>query len=259
MKSSAALAVCAIQICAQAPQPTHGGFSGTFSSPAFLPAPVTAAPYSGEEILTTLQILPDGTKITRARSMRKVYRDWAGRTREEQPLGPPAPSREGPPAPGYAVALVIITDPVEGARYLLDPVNRVAHRSKAQVTAPSTAPNPLRVQPTPGGPPRTPITRKPLGTEIINGFPAEGERRMTTSPPGFIGNDRPIVQVTEIWTSVDLKVPIRQITQDPARGESTVELTNINRSEPDGALFRPPANYTVVDETGPFSVGFSLR
>jgi hypothetical protein len=65
-----------------------------------------------------------------------------------------------------------------------------------------------------------------------------------------MGNDRPLVRVTESWISPDLKLPVLWKNSDPRMGESTMRLQNINRSEPDPALFGVPAGYQIVDENG---------
>jgi hypothetical protein len=41
---------------------------------------------------------------------------------------------------------------------------------------------------------------------------------------------------------------------DPRSGEHTTKLINIKRAEPPADLFKPPAEYKVVDETGPFQI-----
>ena len=71
-----------------------------------------------------------------------------------------------------------------------------------------------------------------------------------TFPVGSIGNDKPIVSVTESWFSPELKVVMLSKTSDPRMGESTMKLQNIDRTEPDPALFRAPADYQLVDENG---------
>src|ERR1051326_3702802 len=63
---------------------------------------VKGAPYSGEEVNETNQVLADGTRIHReTRAM--VYRDSEGRTRRETPEN------------------IIINDPVANATYILNP------------------------------------------------------------------------------------------------------------------------------------------
>src|SRR5450759_162086 len=63
---------------------------------------VKGAPYSGEEVNETNQMLADGTRIHRE-SRSTVYRDSEGRTRRETPDN------------------ITITDPVANVTYILDP------------------------------------------------------------------------------------------------------------------------------------------
>ena len=65
-----------------------------------------------------------------------------------------------------------------------------------------------------------------------------------------MGNDRPLIRVMEYWTSPDLKLTVVSKNSDLRMGDSTMRLQNINRSEPDPALFRVPADYQIVDENG---------
>lgn len=66
----------------------------------------------------------------------------------------------------------------------------------------------------------------------------------------MMGNDRPLVRASEFWYSPELKIEVLLKYSDPRSGESTVRLRNIDRSEPDPALFRVPPDYQIVDETG---------
>jgi len=95
-----------------------------------------------------------------------------------------------------------------------------------------------------------------LGTQIIEGIPAEGKRHTTTYPVGFMGNDRPITNTSESWTSPDLKEVILSKSNDPRSGEHTHKLVNISRNEPDPSLFEPPPGYTVKNETGEFTINW---
>jgi hypothetical protein len=65
-----------------------------------------------------------------------------------------------------------------------------------------------------------------------------------------MGNDRPLVRVMESWISHDLKLTVVSKNSDPRMGESTMHLRNINRSQPDPALFGVPPDYQIVDENG---------
>ncbi len=95
---------------------------------------------------------------------------------------------------------------------------------------------------------RPSMQRESLPGKTINGIYAEGVRITQTYPIGYFGNDRPIVVVHETWTSPDLKITVFATTDDPRTGTRTTEVTNLDRSEPDPALFQIPEGYTVRDQ-----------
>jgi hypothetical protein len=70
-------------------------------------------------------------------------------------------------------------------------------------------------------------------------------------PAGSIDNDRDFTVTSETWVSPELKMTVRQLTSDPRTGTVTTELSNIDRSEPDPALFKPPAGYKMMDLPDP--------
>jgi len=87
----------------------------------------------------------------------------------------------------------------------------------------------------------------PLGTKYIEGVSATGTRTTRTINAGTMGNDRPIVCISDTWISSDLKVTVLAETDDGQAGRSTMKLVNIVRSEPSAALFQIPADYTVKE------------
>jgi hypothetical protein len=62
-----------------------------------------------------------------------------------------------------------------------------------------------------------------------------------------------------VWSSETLRTIVLSHHVDPRDGEFTMKLTNISMAEPDAALFQPPADYTVVDETGPFEIKWTAQ
>jgi len=81
-------------------------------------------------------------------------------------------------------------------------------------------------------------TRKEsLGTRDFSGVSAEGTRTTVTIPAGAIGNDRDIEIVSESWFSKDLGVVVYSKRTDPQMGETTYQMTNIVRAEPDPSIF----------------------
>jgi len=228
---------------------TTSANGGVVSGSAHFSAPppgqvVAGAPYSAEETNTKVQTLADGTHITHAGPIRKLYRDSAGRTRTEGPV------------------TVEITDPVAHVKYTLDTVRKVAHR---QTIGAPRAQMATRHAPAPGttiacpvlndcarGGPR--VTVEKLARQTFEGLLVAGERRTTVIPAGFEGNDRPVTVVSENWVSPELRVTVPSADNDPRHGESTRKLINVDRSEPDPSLFLPPADYTAVEEKGDFTI-----
>ena len=246
-------------------------------APRFLPPAVTGAPYSGEETQEHTQTLSDGTHITQGIMQRTMYRDSLGRTRVERPLmGPHLSYLNAPPSP----IIVEITDPVAGVQYTLDTEKKIAHRVTVQAQPAGDRAGGLvaitrnglgvlsagPVAPPPPPPPpnvisrpafrRPQFTTEKLGTQMIEGVLAEGERQTTTIPEGEQGNDRPFNVTMETWTSPELKMVVLSKSSDPRSGESIMKLTNISRAEPDASLFQLPPDYTIVDETGQFTITY---
>ncbi len=81
-------------------------------------------------------------------------------------------------------------------------------------------------------------TRKEsLGTRDFGNVQAEGTRVTTTIAAGTAGNDRDIEITSEVWFSKDLGVVVYSKRSDPRNGETTYQMTNIVRAEPDPSLF----------------------
>jgi hypothetical protein len=92
------------------------------------------------------------------------------------------------------------------------------------------------------------IKQEDLGTQTIEGVSTTGKRETITIPAGQIGNERAIEVVSETWYSPELHTMVLRKHSDPRVGETTFKLTDIKRSEPDAALFQPPAGTKVSVE-----------
>ena len=235
--------------------------------------PVAGEPYSVELESEHTQTLANGTHIDQKREISHSYRDSQGRTRTERFLlfPPEGVGLEQRPR------LIQIYDPVEGYSYTLDTQTHVAHRVAMQtLPAISTTesgqaqadPTRMRAKSGPpggrtaastGNPRRPDMKWEPLGTEMIDGVQAEGTRTTITTPVGMVGNDRPLTRVCENWHSPELKITILSKCSDVRSGHSTIRLKNLDRSEPDAALFQVPADYTIVDEKDRFTMNFNER
>ena len=149
---------------------------------------------------------------------------------------------------GTAAAIVIATAPPP------------AGSSPATLTsAPTLGPHPAAPALAGSSPPHPEISNEDLGTQVIEGVAAEGHRAVQTWPAGAVGNDRPFQVVSEYWYSPEIKETVLSKSTDPRSGENTTKLINISRGEPDASLFLPPADYSVVDETGPFQIQWTTE
>lgn len=283
-KIIASLTVCGAGLWAQSPDPAKqlaeqrqltlqvpGGTLGmsTIGIQAGMAGPVatiSGAPYSAEAVTERVQTLLDGNRILQTTS-NMVARDSHGRVRREESLAIALPGvkEDGP-------KLVMIDDPVAGVHWTLDPHSNTASKSvfpKAGSPLFSTqlpAPGPEKVWFYSSGAPGSQVviqkqsvdkaeaeantSRVDLGTQTIEGVPAQGTRITRTIPAGEVGNEEPIIINSETWYSPDLKVLVMSKAEDPRMGVTSYRLTHIQRSEPPATLFEVPADYTVKENTG---------
>jgi hypothetical protein len=204
---------------------------------------VTGAPYSAVEVRTHQQALSGGNTIQR-QEQTNVYRDSQGRVRRET-------TRTGPD--GQTYTRVTIFDPVAGTITVLDAKDKTAFTRPAKFPSASTTAGTT----TPGagsasrmGMSEANVKHETLAAQSIHGLMASGTRVTRTIPAGTIGNSQALQTVRETWMSDDLKVPLKTTVTDPRMGTMTVELTNINRSQPDASLFQVPSDYTVKQGMG---------
>ena len=241
----------------------------TMGGPA---APIKGAPFTATITNESLQTLSDGTHITQS-SSGSTARDSQGRTRQDAPL-PSIGTLSATDAPH----MVVIHDPVAGTSYTLNLTDKTAWKNPmpppppggASVAGTAVATNTVFVRTDDGPPPPeaplppppgaqvfiqkrlgpvdpSEMTTEDLGTQTMEGVSVTGTRTTQTIPVGKIGNDRPIVITTEVWTSPDLKTTVLSKRNDPRTGEQTFKLTNIQRSEPDPSLFAVPSDFKIME------------
>lgn len=90
-----------------------------------------------------------------------------------------------------------------------------------------------------------------LSPQTMEGLLVEGTRNTHTIPQGTIGNDRAIVSTNESWYSNDLQMVIFSKNNDPQVGETIYRVQNVRRAEPDASLFKVPADFKIVENSGP--------
>lgn len=239
---------------------------------------VKNSPFSAEGVSESVQVLPDGNKITRTTTT-KMYRDGDGRFRREGSGGASSGAIvSGGFLPSFGLHDTIsIYDPVEAVRYILTPSAKTARRFgnqnvltegavivngqplgeafKARIETEKSAVKKAETRIASnanivvmGNVAMTNNAGKTesLGTKTFEGVEAEGKRTTTTIAAGTIGNEKPIEVVYERWYSKELDLTVYSRHYDPRFGEQTYRLTNISRSEPDRSLFVVPADYKVV-------------
>ncbi len=238
------------------------GITAALAGPA---ATIPGAPYSAQAVTQHVQTLADGNRITQT-TTNTVARDSKGRVYREESLPGLGNNNAEPPH------LALIEDPVASQHITLDSNSKTAIKMpSAQMKRADEAAARLGVPPPPGeirvffnsggsGQSQQTTTAmkikadneraatSDLGTQTIEGVPAQGTRITRTIPAGEMGNELPIVITTETWYSPDLKVLIMSKSSDPRMGETTYKLTNLSRTEPDPALFQIPADYTIKDQ-----------
>jgi hypothetical protein len=235
-------------------------------------------PYTAVRKTTIIQKLGDGTTITRESSTNEA-RDSQGRTMVQNPMGE---------MQGQNITITHVTDPIartnttwtsqgkQALRMHQPDLRGAAQQSGSIATglgsgsigAVSNVPNlsqTIRTGGT-GTAPETPgivtmtarSVRDPnlrperktekLGGKTIAGVYAEGTRLTVTYPVGFFGNDKPIITYHETWMSSELKIVVLNVEDDPRTGTRVTEVTNLDRGEPNPALFQVPEGYTIKDQ-----------
>jgi len=211
---------------------------------------VTGAPYTATVSTEMTQVLSDGNRINN-KTMASLARDSQGRTRREETMGMVGPWQVNGPK------LVFINDPTSQTNYVLDS-NKQSAMVMKHAGFNTGGPEPgFKVEFSekgPGGEQPEEIKTESLGNQTMEGVLVEGKRITRTIPAGQIGNSQPIQIISEVWTSPDLQVTVMSKHSDPRFGETTYQLTGIQRVEPDHSLFEVPPGYTVKNMPAPMGL-----
>jgi hypothetical protein len=248
------------------------GFQFVSAEPPLSTQVVKGLPYMLEATIETVQSLADGNRIVHRQSVH-LYRDSSGRTRREETLAAIGPWG----ASGTPPTMVTIQDPVSGVSYFLNPQQKMATKlpsfPKGQGVTVMQRGGEGPVTTTVGAAPvdagfvasggegtamvfgfhtdsdgqlmHPEEKSEALGKENIAGISADGTRTTTTIPSNAIGNERALDIVREKWYSSDLQIVLRSKQEDPRFGETTYEVTKLDRVEPQPSLFEVPSDYTI--------------
>jgi hypothetical protein len=221
-----------------------GGIGGGIAIGAG-PREIRGVPFSADVTTEITRALADGNRIHQE-NHGKMYRDSEGRTRTEN-------STNRLPD-GQAWEFVFIKDPVSNITINLDPQRKTAtifRRSTMNAAQMQSRPLPPAEAQSEPKRPVIKVHRDELGTTSIEGYTVAGTKFTRTTEAGAIGNDQPLVTVSESWRSDELKEVLLSKTNDPQTGETVRKLTNIQRLEPDPLLFQVPPGYTTHDVSPP--------
>jgi hypothetical protein len=207
-------------------------------------------PYTAVVKISTVVALADGTRVLTERTD-SVARDSSGRTYRAN-----RPSTMNPPCTdNHCGDRVMIHDPVKHTKAVFDANDKVAtiepetkHEPMYSAQAAASPATPAKPEPPTSADPSKPTwTVEDLGWKTIHGLSCQGTKRIWVYPAGFFGNDRPITSWHEVWISPEIMAEVLEIDSDPRSGVTTFEMDDIERAEPDPALFQPPDGYTVME------------
>jgi hypothetical protein len=208
-------------------------------------APTVGAPFTGESVMT-MKMQGHPSYELHMRTMR----DGAGRTRtEEFSVGTVSGADQG------GTRQIEVNDVVRHCTFRwVEPVGDRT-RQEAQVAclsrklnwsddgmeAKMTRQTPEVSSVYPGQKDQT----EPLGEKMILGLRALGIRqtRTSTKTDGTMS-----IFVSEVWWSPELKEMLVAQPIGDTVGMPSIELRDIRRGEPDGALFYPPAGWKIVPQ-----------
>jgi hypothetical protein len=86
-----------------------------------------------------------------------------------------------------------------------------------------------------------------LGARNILGVDTVGFRETTITNVGVLGNDQPLISMSEYWHSEQLGINLLSIRSSPFFGKQTFTITELTLGEPDQQLFQLP-DYPVHDQ-----------
>ena len=201
--------------------------------------PIPDAPLVAVVNTQSSQILPNGTTLSQ-KTLSAIARDRHGRIfNERRPLIPA--SETGTPP----ILSIHIYDPRTRTNTFIDPQNRVARQSTIN-RPPSALPPEVGSIPLNGSSPASPyVKEEDLGTRKMEGVDVHGIRDTQTIPAETNGG-KEVTVVDEYWYSEDLRLNMLAIHNDPRTGEQTTTVTQVDRSEPDPAVFEIPSGYKVI-------------
>jgi hypothetical protein len=201
--------------------------------------PIPDAPLLGVVTTQSSQILKDGTRLNQ-KTLSAIARDGHGRIFNERRPLIPATEAATPP-----ILSIHIYDPQTRMNTFIDPQHRVAWQSTLN-RPPSALPPEVGSIPLAGTTPASPyVKEEDLGTRKMEGVDVRGIRDTQTIPAEANSGKEETV-VDEYWYSDELRLNMLAIHKDPRTGEQITTVTQLDRREPDPAIFEIPSGYKVM-------------
>jgi hypothetical protein len=202
--------------------------------------PIPNAPFSGTVRVQRTIIEPDGSSLE-VWSMREIARDNQGRIYNEFRPFVPIGSTTVPP-----VAVIHLYDPQNRMTEYLYPAQKT-YRMTILSRPPATDTRDDFASPTATAAPSSEFTRQEdLGYKTIAGLQVHGVRIVQTMTAEESGTGQELTVTNEYWYSDALRLNLATTHNDPRTGSVTMTVTQIDRSEPNPALFSVPADYTMA-------------
>jgi len=210
----------------------------------------SGSPFHAEIVVTTTGSADLKNTITQ-HEPELVARDGEGRARTERVTGPF--KRDTGPEAGSQVQqhIIMICDTAAQTLTQIDTLNATAKIIHSQPSAPISPALPRRSFCSS----RLPSNRiahslvEDLGFQTIEGVEAHGVRmrmpRPGTAAEGELSSGE---STRDIWCSDELSAVVLTVTENAKTGvKSSMAMQNIERTEPDPALFQIPADYAVTE------------
>jgi hypothetical protein len=195
--------------------------------------PIPNAPLLAVVNTESSQLLKDGTSSNQ-KTLSAIARDRQGRIFNERRALIPASETATPP-----ILSIHIYDPQTRTSTFIDPQRQVAWQST--LNRPPAAAPPLATS----SAANSYIKKEDLGNRKMEGIEVHGVRDTQTIPAEANGG-KEITVVDEYWYSEDLRLNMLAIHKDPRTGEQTTTVTQVDRSEPDPAIFEIPSGYKIL-------------
>lgn len=218
----------------------------------------TGAPYSAKQTAVTLRIAANDTRYSSTASA-LLYRDAVGRTREDV---------SGKTLSGTDFHSVTVHDPIAGVSLIwpvsndpakqfvtisvLPGAQRITEPVSSRFGLPPVNPPTAKAVPIPFGCAGCTVMTEYFAARPINGINALGSRTTRTYLLGRKENGQDFVanSIYETWTSPDLHINVRSISDLPEYGKTTIDVTGIVSGPQDPALFQAPVGYQIRDRRG---------